>query len=102
MNTPSLAEFTAARAAHRPILLTGGAVVTMDPDVPDLPSGDVLLAGSQIVAVGLDLRSHAQHGAAAASAAASSSAPASSTRTGTPGRPSCAAASRMSPTSANT
>jgi cytosine/adenosine deaminase-related metal-dependent hydrolase len=68
MNTPSLAEFTAARAAHRPILLTGGAVVTMDPDVPDLPSGDVLLAGSQIVAVGLDLRSHAQHGAAAASA----------------------------------
>jgi cytosine/adenosine deaminase-related metal-dependent hydrolase len=68
MNTPSLAEFTAARAAHRPILLTGGAVVTMDPDVPDLPNGDVLLAGSQIVAVGLDLRSHAQHGAAAASA----------------------------------
>jgi cytosine/adenosine deaminase-related metal-dependent hydrolase len=68
MNTPSLAEFTAARAAHRPILLTGGAVVTMDRDVPDLPSGDVLLAGSQIVAVGLDLRAHAQYGAAAASA----------------------------------
>jgi cytosine/adenosine deaminase-related metal-dependent hydrolase len=68
MNTPSLAEFAAARAAQRPILLSGGAVVTMDPDVPDLSSGDVLLAGSQIVAVGHDLRSHVQHGATAASA----------------------------------
>ncbi|AVP70687.1 amidohydrolase family protein [Prescottella equi] len=64
----SLADFNAARTSGRPILLSGGAVVTMDPDVPDLDSGDVLLVGSRIIAVGLDLRSDPDHGAAAASA----------------------------------
>jgi cytosine/adenosine deaminase-related metal-dependent hydrolase len=68
MTTPTLNDFTTARTTQRPILLTGGAVVTMDPDVPDLDTGDVLLAGSRIVAVGDDLRSHPEHGAAAASA----------------------------------
>jgi cytosine/adenosine deaminase-related metal-dependent hydrolase len=68
MNTPSLAEFTAARDAERPILLTGGAVVTMDPDVADMDRGDVLVAGSRIVAVGSDLRSDPRHRAAAEAA----------------------------------
>ncbi|WP_241387567.1 amidohydrolase family protein [Rhodococcus sp. CH91] len=62
----SLTEFTAARDSGRPILLTGGAVVTMDPTIPDLDAGDVLLAGSRIVAIGPDLRSESEHGAASA------------------------------------
>src|ERR1700720_3753964 len=33
-------------------LFTGGAVVTMDSKVPNLPTGDVLVDGSRIVAVG--------------------------------------------------
>ena len=61
----SLTEFTAARDSGRPILLTGGAVVTMDPTIPDLDTGDVLLTGSRIVAIGPDLRSDPEHGAAA-------------------------------------
>jgi cytosine/adenosine deaminase-related metal-dependent hydrolase len=68
MNTSSLTDFTTARATQRPILLTGGAVVTMDPDVPDLDAGDVLLIGSRIAAIGADLRSHPEHGADAAAA----------------------------------
>lgn len=43
---------------HRRILLTGGAVVTMDPGVADLPTGDVLIEGDRITAVGPDLRAH--------------------------------------------
>jgi cytosine/adenosine deaminase-related metal-dependent hydrolase len=68
MNSPSLAEFSQARSSERPILLTGGAVVTMDTDEPDLASGDVLFVGSRITAVGVDLRSDPAHSAAAASA----------------------------------
>ncbi|MCD2099509.1 amidohydrolase family protein [Rhodococcus rhodochrous] len=64
----TLADFTAAHDNGRPILLTGGAVVTMDPSIPDLDAGDVLLVGSQIIAIGADLRSDLEHGAAAASA----------------------------------
>ncbi|MFP7834289.1 amidohydrolase family protein [Marisediminicola sp. LYQ134] len=40
----------------------------MDPDVPDMDSGDVLIIGTRIVAVGADLRSDREHGAVAASA----------------------------------
>lgn len=68
MNTASLNDLTRARAEDRPVLLTGGAVVTMDPAVPDLPAGDVLLIGSQIAAVGADLRSDPAHAADAAAA----------------------------------
>ena len=68
MRTPTLTEFTAAQTARRPILLTGGAVVTMDPGTPDLDVGDVLVVGSQIVAVGADLRADPRHAAAATSA----------------------------------
>lgn len=64
----SLKDFTAARDAKRPILLTGGAVVTMDPSIPDLPDGDVLIEGDQIVAVGADLRSDPTYAAKAAEA----------------------------------
>ncbi|MFI5838920.1 amidohydrolase family protein [Catenuloplanes sp. NPDC051500] len=39
-------------------LFTGGAVVTMDPTLGDLPRGDVLISGTEIVAVGPDLRDH--------------------------------------------
>ncbi|PRY65918.1 cytosine/adenosine deaminase-related metal-dependent hydrolase [Glaciihabitans tibetensis] len=65
---PSLAEFTSAHTAGRPILLTGGAVVTMDPQVPDRDAGDVLIAGTRIVAVGADLRSDPELAAVIASA----------------------------------
>ncbi|MEV4707274.1 amidohydrolase family protein [Actinoplanes sp. NPDC049316] len=40
------------------MLFAGGAVVTMDPAVGDLPSGDVLVDGERIAAVGADLRDH--------------------------------------------
>jgi cytosine/adenosine deaminase-related metal-dependent hydrolase len=65
---PSLADFEAARSSARPILLTGGAVVTMDPQVPDLDSGDVLIVDTRIVAIAADLRSVPEHAAAVASA----------------------------------
>ena len=39
-------------------LFTGGAVVTMDPRLGDLPRGDVLVSGSTITAVGADLSDH--------------------------------------------
>ncbi|GAB3607567.1 amidohydrolase family protein [Conyzicola nivalis] len=64
----SLTDIVAARSARRPILLSGGAVVTMDPGVPDLDAGDVLILGTRIVAVGPDLRTHPEHAAIAASA----------------------------------
>ncbi|GAB7052501.1 amidohydrolase family protein [Catenuloplanes indicus] len=40
------------------MLFTGGAVVTMDPALGDLERGDVLVSGTEIVAVGADLRDH--------------------------------------------
>jgi cytosine/adenosine deaminase-related metal-dependent hydrolase len=39
-------------------LFTGGAVVTMDPQLGELPRGDVLVSGTTITAVGPDLRDH--------------------------------------------
>ncbi|WP_457140263.1 amidohydrolase family protein [Modestobacter sp. SYSU DS0511] len=39
-----------------PTLFTGGAVVSMDQTIGDLPWGDVLVRGTEIVAVGTDLR----------------------------------------------
>jgi cytosine/adenosine deaminase-related metal-dependent hydrolase len=38
------------------ILFKGGTVVTMDPKVPNLSSGDVLVAGGRIAAVGMGLQ----------------------------------------------
>ena len=37
------------------MLLKGGHVITMDPELGDLPRGDVLIEGSKIAAVGPDL-----------------------------------------------
>jgi hypothetical protein len=37
------------------ILIKGGTVITMDPQVPDLVKGDVLIEGKKIAAVGPDL-----------------------------------------------
>lgn len=64
----SLSDFLAARTSARPILLTGGAVVTMDPLVPALHSGDVIIVGSRIIAIGADLHSAPEHAAAVSSA----------------------------------
>lgn len=61
-------EILSAREADRPILLTGGAVVTVDDDIPDLRVGDVLIRGSRIEAVGADLRTDPAHAEAAAEA----------------------------------
>nr|WP_293384246.1 amidohydrolase family protein [Phenylobacterium sp.]THD59129.1 MAG: amidohydrolase [Phenylobacterium sp.] len=41
--------------AHR-TLFKGGAVVTMDRDIPNLGTGDVLIEGERIVAVGADIQ----------------------------------------------
>ena len=51
------------RANHdrnRVVLLKGGTVITMDPAVPDLVKGDVLIKGKKIVAVGADLSAAAR------------------------------------------
>jgi predicted amidohydrolase YtcJ len=56
-----------ARDTDRKVLLRGATVVTMDADVEDLVTGDVLVQGGTILAVGADL------GAAAADGRPSSS-----------------------------
>lgn len=61
-------EVVSAHEDRRPILLTGGTVVTMDPAVPDLDVGDVLVVGGRIAAVGHDLRTDAAHSDTAAAA----------------------------------
>jgi 5-methylthioadenosine/S-adenosylhomocysteine deaminase len=38
------------------LLIRNGYVVSVDPDIGDLPSGDVLIEGSTIAAVGPDLQ----------------------------------------------
>ncbi|MBL5973672.1 MAG: amidohydrolase [Candidatus Leucobacter sulfamidivorax] len=48
---------------ERMILISGGTVVTMDPDVPDLVRGDVLIRGRRIVEIGADLSAAARGGA---------------------------------------
>jgi cytosine/adenosine deaminase-related metal-dependent hydrolase len=56
-DTAALASRVVRSAAdeHRRILVKGAYVVTMDPALPDLPRGDVLVEGSRIVAVAPDL-----------------------------------------------
>ncbi|MGW5105924.1 amidohydrolase family protein [Nocardia sp. NPDC004123] len=49
-----LASLT-ARDADRPILITGGTVLTRDPAIGDFAAGDVLVRGNRIVEVGADL-----------------------------------------------
>lgn len=48
---------------ERMILISGGTVVTMDPAVPDLVRGDVLIRGRRIVEIGADLSAAARGGA---------------------------------------
>ena len=36
-------------------LFKGGTILTMDPTVPNLPTGDVLVDGGRIAAVGVNL-----------------------------------------------
>lgn len=68
MTFPSLTDLASARSSGRPILFTGGTVITMDPAVPDLAAGDVLITGAEIAAVGEDLRRDSVHAVAAGSA----------------------------------
>lgn len=68
MSSPTLSAVLDAHASQRPILLSGGAVVTMDPAVADLDAGDVLVVGSRILAIGADLRTDPEHATALASA----------------------------------
>ena len=39
------------------ILIKGGTIVTMDPKVPNLSTGEVLIDGGRIAAVGVKLQS---------------------------------------------
>src|ERR1700712_3273470 len=39
-------------------LIQGGAVLSMDPGVGNLPRGDVLIDGGRIVDIGVDLAAH--------------------------------------------
>lgn len=41
--------------ASRRLLIEGGVVLTMDPDVPDQECGDILVEDGRIVAIGVDL-----------------------------------------------
>lgn len=56
----SPATSPAHAAAGRPsrILIKGGCVVSMDPDIGVLPSGDVLIKDGAIIAVGKNLSAH--------------------------------------------
>lgn len=56
MSETTLSDVLEARSNNRPILISGGTIVTMDAAVPDLDSGDVLIEGALIEAVGSDLR----------------------------------------------
>jgi 5-methylthioadenosine/S-adenosylhomocysteine deaminase len=49
-----------APASRRPILLKGGTVVSLDPAVGDFATGDVLIDGKKIVAVGNQVKAPAQ------------------------------------------
>src|SRR5438445_11043431 len=41
------------------LLLRGGAVVSMDPDVGNLPKGDILIEGDKIVQIGPNIQADA-------------------------------------------
>jgi 5-methylthioadenosine/S-adenosylhomocysteine deaminase len=62
-NAEILARLNKANAdSARSILLKGGTVITMDPAVPDLVKGDVLIQGKKIAAVSADLGAAAGNG----------------------------------------
>lgn len=48
--------------------ITGGSVVSLDPEIGVLPRGDVLIGGTDIVAVGADLAADERFAAMIASA----------------------------------
>jgi 5-methylthioadenosine/S-adenosylhomocysteine deaminase len=62
-NAETLARLQQANAnSRRRILLKGGTVITMDPAVPDLVKGDVLIEGKKIAAIGPNLSEAASGG----------------------------------------
>ena len=67
-------------------LFKGGAVITMDAAVPNLGTGDVLVEGNRIVAVGANIQAD---GAEVIDASEASLCPGSSTLTITCGSASC-------------
>ena len=52
---PPLATGVEGENVGKELLIKGGHVVTVDPDLGDLPAGDVLVADGLITAVGPDL-----------------------------------------------
>lgn len=94
-----LEELRRRPADRRRVLFTGATVVTMDPDLGVIDGGDLLVEGDTITAVGRDLDAA---DAVVVDATGTILTPASSTPTGTPGRPSCAGSCRTSMTSAAT
>lgn len=50
------------------IFITGGSIVSLDPEIGDLPRGDVLISGPDIVAVGADLTADGRYTALIAGA----------------------------------
>jgi cytosine/adenosine deaminase-related metal-dependent hydrolase len=53
---PPIEGILAVDSADRRILIRGATVITMDPEVPDLEAGDILIAGTKIAGVGSNLR----------------------------------------------
>ncbi|MCG5213575.1 amidohydrolase family protein [Streptosporangium soli] len=94
--TPTLDEL---RRPGRRILLTGAAVVTMDPELGVLPRADLLIEGDRIAAVGVDLPAG---DTLVIDVTGAVLAPGFVDTTATPGRRNCAASCRTSTTSAST
>jgi hypothetical protein len=65
-------------------LLRGGHIISLDPEIGDIVGWDVLIEDEEIAAIALPSTLQT---ARSSTRRAPSSSPASSTRTGTPGRP---------------
>lgn len=64
VRTPATLEQLQERDPHRRVLVRGATIISMDPDVADLPRGDLLIEGSRIEAVAPDLSQAARDGQA--------------------------------------
>lgn len=60
----TLSRLESADAKTRRILISGATVLTMDPGVPNLPEGDILIEGDRIALIGSDLSDAAADGQA--------------------------------------
>jgi len=64
VRTPAALEQLQKSDPHRRVLVRGATVISMDPNVGDLPRGDLLIEGSRIAAVAPDLSQAARDGRA--------------------------------------